>query len=50
MNRKDFLNGFQFDHDAIIDQQINSVSAIQPNTLVLHRQFYLAPKADPSQA
>ena len=41
MNRDETLNGFKLDYNAVIDNQIDAVTAIQPHSFVLDRQLYL---------
>ena len=41
MYRCNFLNALEFDHNKIIHQQINSISKIDANGFINHRQLYL---------
>ena len=38
MDRGDFVHGFDFDHDQILDQQVDAVTQFQPNPAINDRQ------------
>ena len=41
MHRCNFLNALEFNYNKIIHQQIDSISKIDPNGFINHRQLYL---------
>ncbi len=41
MNALDFLDTLQFDDQLVLDENVNSVSTIEPNVFVLYRKWML---------
>ena len=46
VNALDFVDTFQFDDQLVLDENVDSVSTIEPNILVLNRQSRLELKGD----
>jgi hypothetical protein len=49
MHGQDFLDRFQLNDDFVVDNQVDSISAIQPHALVANRHVYLLAKRDVAQ-
>jgi hypothetical protein len=46
MDRKQFLNAFEFHNDRFLDNEIYAITAIQLNSFVPNRKLYLATKRE----